>query len=120
MGTEALVPETWVATPPTQNDIILSSWLWGFTMSLAVFSGSKGFQQTYRSWRRSHKLNAYIVMVWLAWVTSIVVSICCWLYIMDRVSPRCVHARTCEVEVVADNRDAVYGTLLECVSHETL
>ena len=72
-----LVPPWFHPTAPTRNDVILSSWLWGFTMSLAVFSCSKGFQQTYRSWHRSHKINAYIFMIWLAWVASILVSVVC-------------------------------------------
>ncbi|KAK0620165.1 hypothetical protein B0T14DRAFT_496752 [Immersiella caudata] len=56
-------------------------------MSLAVFSGSKGFRQTCRSWSRSRKINAYILMIWLAWVTGVMVSITGWLYIMDRIPP---------------------------------
>jgi len=59
-------------------------------MSLAVFTCSKGFQQTYRSWHRSHKINAYIFMIWLAWVASILVSVVCWLYIMGWIPARCV------------------------------
>ncbi|KAK4448457.1 hypothetical protein QBC34DRAFT_426514 [Podospora aff. communis PSN243] len=87
MRHRTLVADRWVASSPTQNDVILSSWLWGFTMSLAVFSFSKGFKQTYRSWSRSHKITAYIAMIWLVWIAGIIVSITCWLFIMDRVPP---------------------------------
>ncbi|KAK0641764.1 hypothetical protein B0T16DRAFT_220489 [Cercophora newfieldiana] len=82
-----VVPEWWVPSIPSQSDVILSSWLWGFTMSLAVFSGSKGFEQTRRSWSRSHKVNAYILMIWLVWVTDVILSAICWLYIMDKILP---------------------------------
>jgi len=82
-----LVPP-WYATPaPRRQDIILSTFLWGFTMSLAFFTAAKATRQTFRSWKRRHRLNSYIIMVWLTWTTSIAVAIVRWFYIMERIKP---------------------------------
>jgi len=103
-----LVPP-WYTTPELRRtDVILSSFLWGFTMSLAIFSATKGFRQTYRSWTRSHRMNAYIVMIWLEWVAGVVVAVVCWLYIMDLIPPRCVsRASSLLLRLVADRGHSV-------------
>lgn len=83
-----LVPPWWKPSPPQQSAIILASFCWGFTMSLAFFCCTKAFCQTNRAWRRSHHFGAYIIMVWLLTVANIVVAVCSWLYMMDMIPPR--------------------------------
>jgi len=83
-----LVPPWYTVPAPRRQDIILSTFLLGFTISLAIFTAAKAMRQTYRSWKRRHKPNCYIVMVWLTWATTIVIAIVCWIYIMDGIKPR--------------------------------
>ncbi len=82
-----LVPPWFTVADPTLHAVILSSWMWGFTMCLIVFAFSKGFGQTYRCLRRSHRPNAYIVWVWLVWMAGIVEAAVSFAYTMNWIPP---------------------------------
>ncbi|KAK1755485.1 hypothetical protein QBC47DRAFT_445581 [Echria macrotheca] len=82
-----LIPP-WYTSPVLERaDVILSSFLWGFTMCLAIFAGAKAYRQTYRSWKRRRSFTLYIVMIWLELVTGVIVAVVCWFYIEDWIQP---------------------------------
>ncbi|KAK4228581.1 hypothetical protein QBC38DRAFT_351459, partial [Podospora fimiseda] len=77
-----LVPPWYRPDPPSENSLDLASFFWGFAMSIACFASIKGAQQTRRCWIRSHKVNAYIVMIWLEWSSCVILSIISWLFLI--------------------------------------
>ncbi|KAK4159812.1 hypothetical protein QBC43DRAFT_221101 [Cladorrhinum sp. PSN259] len=77
-----LVPPWYQPDPPSENSLDLASFFWGFAMSIACFAFIKGAQQSRRCWVRSHKINAYIVMIWLEWSSCVVLSIISWLFLI--------------------------------------
>ncbi|KAK3989317.1 hypothetical protein QBC44DRAFT_241571 [Cladorrhinum sp. PSN332] len=77
-----LVPPWYRPDPPSENSLDLASFFWGFAMSIACFAFVKGAQQSRRCWVRSHKVNAYIVMIWLEWSSCVVLSIISWLFLI--------------------------------------
>ncbi|KAK3318841.1 hypothetical protein B0H66DRAFT_622967, partial [Apodospora peruviana] len=70
--------------------MFLATFLWGFTIAIACFSFAKAVRQTHRSWRRSSRANAYIVMVWLEWTSCVVTAITSWLFLENLIAARCV------------------------------
>ncbi|KAK0661627.1 hypothetical protein QBC41DRAFT_350630 [Cercophora samala] len=80
MGT--LVPPWYRPDPPSEHSLDLASFLWGASTAIAIFSFAKAFRQTRRSWLHTHKVNAYIVMVWLEWVACVIMSVISWLFLI--------------------------------------
>lgn len=84
----ALVPPWYKQMVPGRSEILLVTFLWGFTMALGIFTCAKAVRQTRRSWARRHRWNAYIIMVWLSWVCSIAIGVTYWLFIVGHIEPR--------------------------------
>jgi len=84
-----LVPPWFRVVDPTLHAIILSSWMWGFTMSMIVSVLPKVLRQTYRRITRARKLNAYIVWVWLVWMAGVVEAAVSFSYTMNWIPERC-------------------------------
>ncbi|KAK4640823.1 hypothetical protein QC761_606950 [Podospora bellae-mahoneyi] len=80
MGT--LVPPWYKPDPPSEHSLDLASFLWGASTAIACFSFSKAVRQTRRSWLHTHKVNAYIVMVWLEWTACVIMSVVSWLFLI--------------------------------------
>lgn len=80
MGT--LVPPWYKPDPPSENSLDLASFLWGASTAIACFSFVKAVRQTMRSWLHTHKVNAYIVMVWLEWTACVIMSVVSWLFLI--------------------------------------
>ncbi|KAM7198813.1 hypothetical protein V8F33_004827 [Rhypophila sp. PSN 637] len=82
-----LVPPWYYEAPPRLTDMFLATFIWGFTIAIAAYSCTKAVQQTYRSWTRSHRLNAYIVMVWLEWISCLATTATSWLFLENFINP---------------------------------
>lgn len=80
MGT--LVPPWYKPDPPSEHSLDLASFLWGASTAIACFSFAKAVRQTRRSWLHTHKVNAYIVMVWLEWTACVIMSVVSWLFLI--------------------------------------
>lgn len=85
-----LVPPWYYEAPPGLADMFLATFIWGFTIAVATFACNKAVRQTYRSWTRSHRLNAYIVMVWLEWLSCVATTATSWLFLENFINPRYV------------------------------
>jgi hypothetical protein len=75
-------------------DLIIAAFFFGASMTMAAFDFCKAVRQSYKCWRRNHRTNAYIVMVWLVLTTCIVTSITIWLFLRGKIPPRCVRPTT--------------------------
>ncbi|KAK4213665.1 hypothetical protein QBC37DRAFT_463566 [Rhypophila decipiens] len=82
-----LVPPWYYEAPPRLTDMFLATFIWGFTIAIAAFSCTKAVRQTYRSWTRSHRLNAYIVMIWLEWTSCVATTATSWLFLENFINP---------------------------------
>ncbi|KAH7137749.1 hypothetical protein EDB81DRAFT_844213 [Dactylonectria macrodidyma] len=82
-----LVPDTYVVVEPSLNDLLIASIIWGFTLATGVFSGTKAFKQTWATWRRSHRLHAYAIMIWVEWTVSMVIGVLSWVFIRGFIQP---------------------------------
>ncbi|KAK3389800.1 hypothetical protein B0H63DRAFT_519034 [Podospora didyma] len=82
MMTGSLLPPWFEEATPHENDILIATFFFGFTLSIAAFSFAKAFRQTYRSCSRSHRLSAYVVMIWLEWAACVIVGVISWLNLM--------------------------------------
>ncbi|KAK4170947.1 hypothetical protein QBC36DRAFT_200391 [Triangularia setosa] len=80
MGT--LIPFWYKPDPPSEHSLDLASFLWGAAMAIACFSFTQAVRQTRRSWLHTHKVNTYIVMVWLEWAACVIMSVVSWLFLI--------------------------------------
>lgn len=90
VSTGFLIPDHYVQEVPGEVDMNTSSIFWGFSLGLAIFSGSKAVKQTHRSWKRSGRITAYVSFVWMVWISSVLMGILAWLFQRQYISPRYV------------------------------
>lgn len=86
-----LVPPWYEEHPPSVNDMNIASMFWGFTLGVGLWSGVKGYRQTLASWRRIHRINTYVWLIWSEWIASMVIGIISWCYLTGRIDARYVH-----------------------------
>ncbi|KAH0443612.1 hypothetical protein CcaCcLH18_00925 [Colletotrichum camelliae] len=80
-----LVPPWYEEHPPSINDMNIASMFWGFTLGVGLWSGVKGYRQTLASWRRIHRINTYVWLIWSEWIASMVIGIVSWCYLTGRI-----------------------------------
>jgi hypothetical protein len=88
----------WTAVPPWyqknttgKTEVLFVTFLFGFTMALAVLTGAKACRQTYRgSARRRCWWNTYAVIVWVVWSCGLGIAVVYWIYIEGSIEPRFV------------------------------
>lgn len=82
-----LVPPWYYEEPTRLTDMFIATFISGFTIAIAAFSCTKAVRQTYRSWTRSHRVNAYIVMIWLEWTSCLAIAATSWLFLENLINP---------------------------------
>ncbi|EAA27832.2 hypothetical protein GE21DRAFT_6003 [Neurospora crassa] len=82
-----LIPPWYKLYEPTESDLILATFLWGFTLALAICVLAKGVKQTLRSFRRCHFWNPYIIMIWVEWASCLGVAVISWLFLRGVIQP---------------------------------
>ncbi|KAK3934855.1 hypothetical protein QBC46DRAFT_398815 [Diplogelasinospora grovesii] len=82
-----LVPPWYEPEVPREGSLILATFIWGFGLAVGVFAFAKAIRQTYRSWVHTHRVNAYIAMVWLEWSANIAMSTIGWCFIKGIICP---------------------------------
>ncbi|KAI5460416.1 hypothetical protein BGZ63DRAFT_424924 [Mariannaea sp. PMI_226] len=75
-----LVPDRYVFDVPNAVDMNLSSIFWGFSLAIALFSAIRAARQSNETWKRKHKLTAYVVMIWVEWIASMIIGALAWCY----------------------------------------
>ncbi|GAB1319389.1 hypothetical protein MFIFM68171_09599 [Madurella fahalii] len=86
MGT--LVPPWYKLQPTSQTGLLVAAFFWGSSMTVAAFDSGKAARQTRRSWKRSRKVNAYIIMIWTEIAMCITSSITSWLFLQGYIPPQ--------------------------------
>ncbi|KAK1773252.1 hypothetical protein QBC45DRAFT_97963 [Copromyces sp. CBS 386.78] len=82
-----LVPPWYKPYELTESDLVLATFIWGFTFALAICVVAKGVKQTHRCFRRCHFWNPYIIMVWVEWASCLGVSVSSWLFLRGVIQP---------------------------------
>lgn len=65
------------------NDMNIASIAWGFSLGVAMFTFAKGMRQTIKSWLRGRRMNHYIILIWLEWTSSCLMSAVTWCYLRN-------------------------------------
>ncbi|EKG11702.1 hypothetical protein MPH_11195 [Macrophomina phaseolina MS6] len=76
--------------PVTQDDMILASLTWGFTLGFGLLTTWTAIKQSYQAyskhgWRKLN--NPYIWMIWLEIAVCLSFSIICWMYLRGVIPP---------------------------------
>ncbi|KAF5582288.1 hypothetical protein FPANT_8598 [Fusarium pseudoanthophilum] len=66
-----------------ENDMNIASIAWGISLGVGLFTFTKGIQQTIKSWRRGRRMNHYIILIWLEWTSSCIMSAVTWCYLRN-------------------------------------
>ncbi|KAH7108995.1 hypothetical protein B0J13DRAFT_579362 [Dactylonectria estremocensis] len=82
-----LVPDTYVAVPPSFDDLLVASIIWGCTLATGAFSGTKAVQQTWALWKRSRRIQPYVIMVWAEWIVNFVIGALAWVFLRGFIEP---------------------------------
>ena len=84
----ALVPPWYETRKTSEEGLLIAAFFFGASMAVAAFDCTKAGRQSYRSWRRCHKVNAYIMMLWGEISACFVASICNFLFLLGGIQPR--------------------------------
>ncbi|EWZ47158.1 hypothetical protein FOZG_03117 [Fusarium oxysporum Fo47] len=72
---------------PSTNDMNIASIAWGFSLGVSIFAGTKAAKQTIKSWKRGTRTNIYLILVWMEWTSSVIMSAITWLYLRQYIPP---------------------------------
>ncbi|KAI0596903.1 hypothetical protein F4775DRAFT_562369 [Biscogniauxia sp. FL1348] len=83
-----LIPPWYEPEIPDNLSMNICSIIWGFSLCCSVFTCTKAAQQTWLCHRRGKlPFNAYIIMVWAEWTSSLVISIVSWMLLKGYIPP---------------------------------
>jgi amino acid transporter len=86
-----LLSPHYVLQEVTEDDIVVASLAWGFTIGfgwLTTWTAMKQTKHIYKRHRLSVFRNAYVWMIWLEILVCLIFSIICWLHLKDYIPPR--------------------------------
>ncbi|EXK77432.1 hypothetical protein FOQG_17862 [Fusarium oxysporum f. sp. raphani 54005] len=86
-----LLSPHYVLQEVTEDDIVIASLAWGFTIGFGWLTTWTAMKQTKHIYKR-HRLNifrnAYVWMIWLEILVCLIFSIICWLHLKGYIPPR--------------------------------
>lgn len=87
-----LIPSWYEAEVPSKLSLEFVTFLFGFSTACAVFTAVTIIQQAHRAWHRKKNLFAhtYIMMVSVEWLSSVIISVVSFLFVIAVIPPRFV------------------------------
>ncbi|KAH7149782.1 hypothetical protein B0J13DRAFT_274808 [Dactylonectria estremocensis] len=82
-----LIPPWYIPDLPSCNDLTVVSVVWGFSLGLAVFGLIRAGNQTFHQWKRTRRVTAYMVFIWLELVASTVLGGIGWAHVYGTIPP---------------------------------
>ncbi|EXL67063.1 hypothetical protein FOPG_16791 [Fusarium oxysporum f. sp. conglutinans race 2 54008] len=85
-----LLSPHYVLQEVTEDDIVVASLAWGFTIGfgwLTTWTAMKQTKHIYKRHRLSIFRNAYVWMIWLEILVCLIFSIICWLHLKGYIPP---------------------------------
>lgn len=92
-NTGFLVPDRYVFHVPSDADMNTSSIFWGFSLGAAFFSALRAGSQSVQLWRRKGRVTAYVAMIWVEWIASVVIGVIAWCFQRQYIKARFVDVR---------------------------
>jgi hypothetical protein len=83
----SLLPAHYVNTPPTADEIELSSIIWGLSLGISLYSAFAAGKQTFKAWKRNKKFTSYMLLIWLSWSASTIMGIVSWAFLKGAIEP---------------------------------
>ncbi|CAG9982225.1 unnamed protein product [Clonostachys byssicola] len=85
-----LIPDRYVPEPVTQQDLIIASLAWGFTLGIGWLASWTAIVQTAsvvrrRGWRGV--ANPYVIMIWGEIAVCLAFGIICFMYLLGAIPP---------------------------------
>jgi len=65
------------------NDMNIASIAWGISLGVGMFTFVKGLRQTIDAWNRGKRFNHYVILLWLEWASSCLMSAVTWCYLRN-------------------------------------
>jgi hypothetical protein len=86
-----LIPDRYVPEPVTQEDLVIASLAWGFTLGIGWLASWTAIVQTAsvvrrRGWRGV--ANPYVIMIWGEIAVCLAFGIICFMYLLGAIPPR--------------------------------
>lgn len=85
-----LLSPNFVHQPVTQNDIVIASLAWGFTIGFGWLTTWTAIRQSTQVYRRHGKRvyrNTYLRMVWAEILVCLIFGVICFLHLLDYIPP---------------------------------
>ena len=67
--------------------LLIAACFFGASLATAVFDIAKAGRQSHKSWGRSRRANAYVLMLWSSLSMSVVAAICNALFLLGEIQP---------------------------------
>ena len=86
-----LLPSHYVPQEVTQDDLVLASLAWGFTIGfgwLTTWTAMKQTRQIYMRLGLRVFCNSYVWMIWLEILVCLIFGMICWLHLRGIIPPR--------------------------------
>lgn len=80
------IPDDFEPQVNSPGDVKLAAIAWGFTLGFGYLTCSKALKQTRMVWKRSHRINTYVALIWIEVFSSLTYGILAWL-MMDNTIP---------------------------------
>lgn len=82
-----LVPDRFVSDLPDEDDMNVASIVWGLSLGIFIFNCAKAIRQSKSAIERRKRLTAYVTLVWMEIISSLILSVMCWLYLRGVIPP---------------------------------
>ncbi|KAH7160625.1 hypothetical protein EDB81DRAFT_320864 [Dactylonectria macrodidyma] len=82
-----LIPPWYAPDLPSCDDLTVVSVAWGFSLGLTAFGVIRASNQTLHQWRRTRRVTAYMIFIWLELVASTVIGGIGWGHVYGTIPP---------------------------------
>lgn len=65
----------------------VASITWGLSLGVIIFNCAKAFRQSKSAIERRKRITAYVALVWMEIISSLILSVMCWTYLRGIIPP---------------------------------
>ncbi|KFA55134.1 hypothetical protein S40293_08675 [Stachybotrys chartarum IBT 40293] len=82
-----LIPPWFQRNEPNVDTLATASIIFGVSIGLAAAATIRTCRQTRKTWRRTHKVTTYVVLIWLELISSTIIAGVTWGYLRHHIEP---------------------------------
>jgi hypothetical protein len=90
MARGTFVPPNFRVDVPSEDELVAVGVVWGLSLPLTVFGIFRCVRQTYSQYRRTKRVNLYMLLIWLELISTTLMGGTAWGYVRGVIPPRCV------------------------------